>query len=83
MIPNIKHPKTFNHKGTEYLLISYFRLTDQEAQKILLLHLRLNKPKKKKQNKPNKKDQKKVIEKDQKKVVEILTHLDRDMVNLL
>ncbi len=75
MIPNIKHPKTFHHKGTEYLLISYFRLTDKEAQKILLLHLRLNKPKKKNQNK--------VIETDQNKVVEILTHLDRDMVNLL
>ncbi len=83
MIPNIKHPKTFNHKGTDYLLISFFRLTDQEAQKILLLHLRQNKPKKKKQNKNDKKNQNKVIEKEQKKVVEILTRLDRDMVNLL
>jgi hypothetical protein len=83
MIPNIKHPKTFHHKGTDYLLISFFRLTDQEAQKILLLHLRQNKPKKKKQNKNDKKNQKEVIEKAKPKVVEILTHLDRDMVNLL
>ena len=67
MIPNVKHPKAFHHKGVAYRTVSYFPLTDQQSQKIIRHALRNSKPKKSHQG----------------SVLEIVTHIDRETLSLL
>ena len=67
MIPNVDHPKAFTHKGIGYQVVAYFPLTDSQAKKIVTQSIRNIKHKKTNQG----------------KVVQILTHIDRETLNLL
>lgn len=66
-LPSIKHPQTFKVKGVVYEVVSYVHLTDAQAEKIVRMHCRMHKPKKK----------------DVGKTVTITTMFDEDSVGLL
>ena len=46
-LKEITHPTTFKVNGIFYRVTTYTKLTDEQAAKIVTLHLRSHKPKKK------------------------------------